>query len=636
LQKRMQTISALRDKITAKTRATNCKHTMNTDESSHTLKLIHTGFPFIDFKSNPNIYVIPCYFQPWLVENKCAVDNTIITQVVNSNLAGELICGSLWTKWKNLTETRKYSPFDSQVFWTGANPLSIIQLQNVINLSDLTPASFWITQGETWVICISFSEKKIIIPYFELLRVLFYNASRRLTQYFFSQSPLELLCRSLSLPSAQNSFLTHFCVASEELSVAEARILGGLSSDSAMIRVFNFARTYFHNVPTMKSGFSHKTKEISAGQLNKNILFNAKGYNFKSNNENYFWVDSLEIITSPFNFRQAIFHPLESLKSSLSMPDTLPLCSDLLQAKTYHARLSELHNRTGNYSSLIHRVVPYRSSKRESKFIRGIDTRLPYIKRGLPWAKVPTDKNNFCWFDESLFNKLEHNKILPSSFEPNYTNEFKNLLSKFTSSGYPARFLTINNAQGLCGKDTSVFPVHGHPPLPNTIYKNLIRKFTLVEIELSNGPIFLAQPFPKECPDLIVLFQKQSLNYPNDLEFNELFNAIFPVYNYEDFRKFRRKAVALTRKKTPPNSALIALPIPLKKITVDLCLDISIHTANKFRKRLQFLVASLQKYPTGISEIQRKAINKLSSNICMSPDSNLLAALASYWHHGKL
>ena len=604
---------------------------MNKDESSPTLKLIHTGFPFIDSEYNPDMYVIPCYFQPWLVDEGRAANDTIITQLINSNLAGELICGSLWTKRKNSTKTRQYGPFDSQVFWAGANSLSIIQLQNVINLSDLTPASFWMTQGETWVVCVSFGNKKIIIPYFELLRVLFYHASPRLTQYFFSQSPLELLCRPLNLPTIQNSFITHFCVASEELSMAEARILGGLLSDPAMMRVFNFARTYWQNVPTMKVSSTHKKREKTAGQLNKNVLFNASGYNFKSNNKDFFWVNSLEAITSPFNFRQVIFHPLEGLNPHSPTSDTLPLCSDLLRANRNYARLSDLYSHSGAYIPPSHRIVSNIRSKRERRTMKGIDARLPYVERGIPWARMPSDKNAFYWFDEPLFKIIKTNNIYEDSLKISCTKKFITLIDSFTNSGYSTKFLILNNTGGLCGEDISVFPVGGHPPLPNTIYRNLIRKFALVEIELSNGPIFLAQPYPTECPNLVILLQKQNLNYPNEPEFNALLNAFCPIYDYKDFIKFRKQVIAVTRKRTGSNSAVIAFPIPIQEVTVELCVDIANHTANKFRKRLQFLVASLQKYPASISEKQQKTIVKLSRNICMSPDSNLLTTLASYW-----
>nr|GFA51100.1 hypothetical protein [Tanacetum cinerariifolium] len=63
------------------------------------------------------------------------------------------------------------------------------------------------------------------IPYFELIRVFFYNASQRLTRFFFSQSSLESLCRPFDAPTIENSFLARFCVASADLSMLEAQVI---------------------------------------------------------------------------------------------------------------------------------------------------------------------------------------------------------------------------------------------------------------------------------------------------------------------------------------------------------------------------------------------------------------------------
>jgi|GEM_PF-2942694 len=599
------------------------------DEQGTVFKLIHVGPPSIDHLRG--IPTLLCCFQPWSTEQDCALSSDIITRAANSCLAGSLVCGSLWSEWEPKRIDVHHRHATSQIFCLEAIPLVTNRLQDIIDPATLMPAHFWINHGETQVIRFKFNNKIIIVPYFELIRTFFYSASQRLTEFFFSQSPLESLCYSSTVPTTENSLLARFCVASTALSITEAQVLAGVLFEPSLRRMLRFAQSHWRSLLIAEPLKAGTPEPRHVGQFARTVFFSASGHDFTYNEEQHFWVDSLEILGSPYNFKKIIFHPIIDKKHYPLPSGTLPLCSDLLQIRLSKTRLINLYNRNQTHN-ITHKPLTAKRSKRNERYSAGINAHMPHVECGLPWAQLPAKRKYFHGLNDPVTVHSLSTTGLMQSHTDILHPQFRFLLDNFISAGYQVKFLEVNNPNSVFGKNISALPIDNQPPLPAYIHKNLIRTFILAEIQLENGPIFLAHPFHQECPDMIVYFQKQNLLRPTIEEWNTSLALLSFVHNYTDFYTFNRKVVINNKQDTAYSTALIALPFPLKTITVELCMDVATHVIGKFRKRLQFVIRYRSKYLLGMSQQQLQEITNLSSNICRAPDANFVVRMALQWH----
>lgn len=587
------------------------------------LKLIHVGNSFIDISSK--LYVIPCYFQPWSEEENCPKSNSILTYVASSSIAGQLICGSLWTDFDTPYISGVTTSPDSQIFWAGADLKSAVLLKDLVNPSALTPSTFWLDKGNTWVICIALKNKKVIVPYFELLRILFYNASRRLTKFFFSFLPLSLLCRLLRHPTKENNLTTEFCVAGTELYQEEAILISNLLSNATLRRFFHLSQANQIDVSQNNKLGPTSTVEIkTVGNIGKNILFKSNGYNFTHDNELYFWVESLEIIKIHYCFQRIIFYPIVETDIHLPTSDNLLICSNLFQ------HIHKLNPKRHKYNKQPEKILStdLKSARKRASYRRYSDI---IIIRGAPWAKSPSDKNTFNWFNDTLINNVLATYSKYKAKNRIYSQTLHNILLTFKTAGYSVTYLSLNNPKNVFCRNISTFPINGQPPLLGSIHKNLIHCFIIAEIQLSNTVFFLAQPFPNSHPNFIILCQKLNLSSPDELEWNELFSRVSPVYDYRTFHKFSKDINLLYKANSSYNLGLITVPIPAKEITVAYCLEFTDHIVNAFRRRIQFQVASSLKFPKGLTQERYQKIVKIGACICKAPNRKWINRISSYW-----
>lgn len=595
------------------------------------LKLIYVGDRSYDRESAS--HVLLCYFQPWLLPQNSPLNSPIITRAINIYLAGSLICGSLWVDSLELSRFEYHDNSESQVFELGTRKVSAVLLKNIINPVTLVPEAFWLTKGNTWVICVELYEKNIIIPYFELLRILFYQASNRLTRFFFSFLPLDSLCRPIISPKEENSWYGAFYVSSVKLSSLEARVLGGLLFDQALKNIFDLSQTHwlfpdFSN--TIYTSNACITKPV--GNLEISTLFNANGYNFTHNNDKYFWVNSLEMINSPYNFHELLFHPIQRAKHPSLNINTLPLCSDLLSSNINSKRLPKLH-RCFNEKLIINKYTSVSDSisKETIKRARLLYSPFPYIMCGLPWAIIPIGTRKLHWLDETLAKQvvdIKENLVTEGTV---HTDKLSDILNEFKKSNYSIEYLTLNNPDSFFGESISVFPINKNPPSPINIYRNNVNICIIASVKLTYGIIFFVQPYPKDNPELIILCQKQNLSIPDQSEWNSFLDIITPIRNPKEFYEFFKKVRGRNRSKVPTNSALIAVALPSSIITEEFCISFSNHILSRFIKRLQFYLASVLRYPNGMTNEQRNKVSDLSANICRTPNSSWSLKIFGYW-----
>lgn len=366
-------------------------------------------------------------------------------------------------------------------------------------------------------------------------------------------------------------------------------------------------------------------------------MFNARGQNFSHENNKYFWVDSLETISSPYIFDEILFHPLQISTISSYSINTLPLCSNLLGLNNNHTKLPKLYKCT-DYTTKFYPTSFYKVKYTPTSTPKQVIARtklshlpFPYVICGLPWAATPIENKKIHWLDKCFEKEvtLIDKKLLKKRIA--CTNHLLHILTAFEKRNYAIEYLTLNNPNSIFGERVSVFPTNLQAPLSVHRNINTIAICTVASVELAYGKIFLIQPYPENNPDLIVLCQKQDLSVPNDSEWNNIFNTIIPIHNSTDFYEFFKSIKKLNLKNVSTNSALLAIALPSKIVTEEFCLSFSNHIFSRFIKRLQFYVASVLKYPAGMTYEQRKKIIYLSRSICKAPNDMWVTKMFSYW-----
>jgi len=601
-------------------------------EENAFFKLIHVGKPQRNYKTGS--YHINCHFQPWSTEQNCPINNDILIHCINSTFAGELACGTLWTN-KNIKNKAKYTrPTEHQNFHTGPNKLYAKLLKFAINTESLTPKDFWRKQEDTWIISIEYDDKIIIIPYFELIRVLFYQTSHRITNFLLSQTPLDQLCRPLTSPSIDNSFIARYYVAATNLTAPEARLLGSILFDPSINYIFNVTQTYWRIASSENNLINfNKVDSLVIGDF-KNLSFRANGYNFVCDRKNYFWAESLDITEQAFCFKKLLFYPLHSNDKQEGLKHAnisyLPICSDVFKSLINHKKPPAIYPCTPKPETTKNNKVSVFKSRRQERRAVIKAGRLPFVVRRSAWAVLAPNASHYL--TDELIKPLESQAPLIPKNAIQYTDGFKKIISEFTSRHYASSYLTLNNQDQSFGKDLSVLPVDKYSPLPSFIYNGQVRLFPLVKINLRETFFYMAQPFPHLNPELIILIIKQNLLQPTDSELNEMLSYIIPIRNPNDFLHFHKRMKYLAKYQTASNTALLAIPVPTKLITVDFCLTVVDNVIGRFRKRIQLFIATFLRFPQGVNKTQMAHIANLSRYMCKTPDPLLLASIERLWY----
>jgi hypothetical protein len=591
-------------------------------------KLIHIGKPHVDYINRG--YEIPCYFQPWVLHSNCAASDNILCHSLNSTFAGEIICGTLWEKAGGLDKKEYILPTDYHTFTIESETLYAHHLSQVVEVQFLTLPKFWMQHEDTWVICLKSGNKRVLIPYFELARVLFYQTSRRLTDFILSQTPTQFLCRPLVAPAAHNDFTARFCVTATNLTAPEARLLGNLLFDPEVGHAFNVARAYWlTNASTSQELLLEKRGAIAVGNFS-NLSFNASGYNFSYDEEDFFWVNQLEISRYDYVFDKLLFYPLSNKQEteSLITNDNYPTYSDLLQL--LRSPVSKPAMKCCSLETSLKKpanVSVVTSSKKKRQIIQQTGA-LPLVVRRPTWAAASSGFNNVSFIDDVYFKNLGHH--LPfNSFS--HSAAFSRLIREFAEFGHTVRLLAFNNPNQVFGNHLSILPINDYAPLPGSIYSRQLRYFSFAEITLTNALIYIAQPFPETNPELMLLIVKQSLTEPSELELSSLLSNIIPIYNSSDLRLFYSRAKSEVSSSTSDNTSLLAIPLPSSVVKAKFCLHLVEHIASRFKRRLAIFLAMSLRYPKGLTARQLATAHLIGHDRCKAPDGNWLVLIHDYW-----
>lgn len=164
-------------------------------------------------------------------------------------------------------------------------------------------ASFLSSIPDTWVITHRLKHKTIIIPCFELLRVLYYEAGRATIDLFWSKQPLAATCSVIAAPTAANGRTGHVSIRRGMFSEAQQCILAELCLNAK----------YLHTVTETHSDLTLALRDHPAGayprvdlHLGHRVRFQANGFHFKVGEENYFLACGLWPLSNPFSFEHLV------------------------------------------------------------------------------------------------------------------------------------------------------------------------------------------------------------------------------------------------------------------------------------------------------------------------------------------
>lgn len=602
-------------------------------------KLILVGKPIHD--EFIGAYRIICHFQPWLVAQNKPASEEILSHAVNSTFAGTLICGTLWALYDKPDRANHILPTDYKSFTINSSILYARRIKDLINPEALHPSNFWKSHNDTWVICINSGDTKIIIPYFELLRIFFYKVSRRLTDFIFSMSPIDSLCSPVAFPDKSNSLTARLCIATTECTSAEALFLGSLLFDPQFCHAFNASQSYWRSAISGNNfGLLDNANILNIGNFG-NSAFNANGHYFSYNNERYFWAHEIEVIKYDYKFDNLLYYPLKDNTNRKKANQAEQLTPDYYGMPEYPDSLQETHQHSARSEIRCCYPTPakrlnchgtfYTTTNRQWAYAIRKKGMLPLVVRRLPWAKLISRSCNIHFSSDYFLAKPVQILDKFASSQLLSTQNFRKLISKFKSRHYAVKSLVLNNPHQVFGKGLSILPINNFPPLPIAPYQQYIKQFHCIEVNLTYAFLYISQPFPETNPELIIVFIKQCLTRPATEEWNALLSHITPIHSERDLKPFYKKISHVQVRQKSSNTALLAIPVPSNIITAEFCIDLTGHIADKFRRRLQFLLATSLKYPKGVTPEQQKKIIYLSSYVCRAPDPLWQERIAQLW-----
>jgi hypothetical protein len=548
------------------------------------------------------------YFQPW--HNQAFLTSSLlpVERQIAIHHAAILVPGSLWDA-QGMRHTEDcLPPAEYRVWFTGAHPLHVARLRDIIEPACLCPSSFWATQGETWVAVVDYKGEQLLIPCFELLRAFYYHAGARIIRHCFSQLPWDLLCRPHSAPTAATGYQAQIYVAARFLTESEACVLGGLLFDPMFLQSLTRAQASWTSARSV-SGRASVTSNYAktTGHLDRDVLLRIEGHAFVHKQRSYFWVSSLTQMSSPYSFQKLLYHGLESCNFPSQEPASFPVCSDLLahkQPRVYDSQPKPTHLTT--------RFTPY---KEKVELLPAQQAALaiassPSIARGATWARQVHRFKPLTWLNNIPSPHKEDTAIIPEINQKDI-KLLETLLQGFISSNQLVTMLTLNNNLGYFGSGLSVLPHQGTAPLPGLPYRHRIRLFHLAQVDLDDGILFLL--YFHHLPDAFLLCQRRDLNPISESEWTQILDIVANTKSVAELRTLRKRCRHLEWSDLEPHTGLIVRSIPATAASISLCQNFVAQLLKGFRRQLALQVSLHYRYPGGISAMQQRRLLKLMS-----------------------
>jgi len=433
-----------------------------------------------------------------------------ILQPISMQLATMLIPGTIWSANGQLVSKESNAYAEQRTLKLGRRAPTLRRLVDLFPLEKQRPLILRDSSPDTWYAVVNGENEKILIPCFELLRAFYYKGTGRLSNYFFSRLPLNVLCWPIAEPTANNSFTAHFCVAFTSLQSQEARVLASLLFDSHYRHAIEESHAYlaaaWHACET--AGEAAEAYSKVNFKLGREVETEANGISFSIGKQNYFWVSHLTPLYERYVFRRVIYHPLgdepEGTRIYSAVPQ--PAFWDMMRSerpipKTMPA--AELPDSFKHFG--------FKHFGRRRQYDPATqDKRTPVIQ-AFQWARRLPAKLPPVFADNHIFSHLwsrpgnipaYHEGILPDN------PRFKQALAQLRQYGCVATLLEVNNPTRRFGPGRSTFP-YVYPPFDLThLPDGRHRPLSIARIQWGGGNFYL---FNFLEDDKIVLFYHKGL-----------------------------------------------------------------------------------------------------------------------------
>jgi hypothetical protein len=388
------------------------------------------------------------------------------------------LLGSLWDPDGNRVSTGQYvintvtnkthRIFSSLYsFWLGGHQSVARRLDSLItpsNLASISPLArlFLTAAADSWVLTRQVGGRTILVPCFELLRLLFYEAGPGLLAHYFSREPLDAICAAINAPEAANQYTGHVRIKRRGLSDDQQCILAEQCFNPHALRTITAAHSNLAQALLRTPEGAYPQADFFLGRP---IHFRANGFHFQVDQQRYFFVCSLWPITDPFSFRQLLVDAPGSkqrlAKAAGNKVDGSDSQSTLLQARQRPD-------------------TPLDSREPGSGRYRNATVR-PHTKQGIAWPRVKSSTKNSIEAGENASSRriartpdsLSHmpggndetralvTLIEDAAHENQLTSYFQNVIDWFHQHGtYQIELLKLHNADGHRGQSVSLLGEH--------------------------------------------------------------------------------------------------------------------------------------------------------------------------------
>jgi hypothetical protein len=349
------------------------------------------------------------------------------------------LLGSMWDSDGNRVSTGQYITdkgtnkthhlFSSLYsFWLGGHQSIARRLDSLLSLDQLANTSplarlFLSAAAESWVLTRQLGGRTILVPCFELLRVLFYEAGPGLLAHYFSREPLDAICTAITAPEAANQRTGHVRIKRRGLSNDQQCILAEQCFNSHASRTITAAHSNLAQALLRTPEGAYLQADFFLGRP---IHLQANGFHFQVGQHRYFFACSLWPVTDPFSFRQLLVDAPGS-KQRL--------------AKAVGNQADESSSQSTLLQTRQRPTTPLDSQEPGSGRYRDATVR-PHAKQGIAWPKVKPSTKKTSEAGESTSSRRVSRTPDSLSHTPGGNDETKALVTQFADTPHEHHLTT--------------------------------------------------------------------------------------------------------------------------------------------------------------------------------------------------
>ncbi|QKG51840.1 hypothetical protein [Hymenobacter sp. BRD67] len=165
---------------------------------------------------------------------------------------------------------------------------------------------FLTTAADNWVLLRRFEGLTILIPCFELLRVLYYEAGPELIEHYFHNQDLAVVCSALEAPTAANQKTGRIRLRKYGFTKRQQDILAELCFNPHSLRNVTAAHSNLKRALLREPQGATPQLDFFVGRP---LRLEANGFHFTAGNASYFFVCGLWAQTNPFSFQKLFVTP---------------------------------------------------------------------------------------------------------------------------------------------------------------------------------------------------------------------------------------------------------------------------------------------------------------------------------------